>query len=242
MKTYALGPPVETFGPSIRITTVFGLFGLLACLLAFGAAYETDDTTAWRIFFSMTAVFGGLLLWQLSFRAAIHESGISCRNIFFTKEMRWLEVDSFYYRTEEVVLKHIPLGEFYRLKLRSIYGHSISFSNHISRHEELMFTIAQSTFKPLAEKALQSFDSGSILNFGAITLGRSEGVTLRKLFFNRIIPWQEINSYDVNESCLTFYLRGKLLPARTISAGRIANPHVLKFLLHRAMQQVWLRS
>jgi len=242
MKSYALGPPLVAFGPSLRITTVLSLFGLVVCLLAFGVAYETSDTTAWRIFFSLAAAFAGLLLWQLSFRAAIHDSGISCRNIFFTKEMRWLEVDSFYYSAANVRVNFIPLGAFYRLKLRSVHGHSISFSNHISRHEELMTTIVQSTFKPLAEKALQSFDSGSVVNFGAICLGRWEGVTLRKLFFNRIIRWQEINSYDVDAGGITFYLRNKLLSSRTISSGSIANPHVLKFLLDHVMQQVWLRS
>ena len=28
MKSYTLGPPAETFGPAIRIITVFGLFGV----------------------------------------------------------------------------------------------------------------------------------------------------------------------------------------------------------------------
>ena len=242
MKSYALGPPTVTFGPSIRITAVFGLLGLIICLLSFGAAYITNDITAWRIFFILAPIFCALLLWQLSFRAAIHESGISCSNIFSTKEMRWLEVDRVYSSVEEVSVKHIPVGQFYSLKLRSVYGHSISFTNHISRHEELILTIAQSTFKPLAEKALQSFDSGSIVTFGAITAGRWEGITVRTIFFNQTIRWHEIDSYDMDAAGITFYLRKKVLRSRTISAGRIANPHVLKFLLDHVMQQVWLRS
>ncbi len=154
--------------------------------------------------------------------------------------MPWHEVDRYYYFALDVRVNFIPLGEFYSLKLRNLYGHSISFTNHISRHEQLITTIAQCTFKPLAEKALQSFDTGSAVNFGAITVSR-ECITLRKLFFSQEIKWQEINSYDVNASSVTFYLRQGLLPSRTISAGKVANPHVLKFLLDRVMQQVWIR-
>jgi len=141
-------PPVETFGPSVRITTVFGAFGLFICALAFLVAHEINDSTTWRIFFALAALFAGLLLWQLSFRATIHQSGISCRAVFSTKEMPWREVGRYYYFALDVRVNFIPLGEFYSLKLRSLYGQSISFTNHISRHEELVTTIAQCTFKP----------------------------------------------------------------------------------------------
>ncbi len=237
MKSYTLGPPVETFGPSIRITTVFGAFGLFACTMAFLVAHELEDSTAWRIFFALAFMFSGLLLWQLSFRAAIHQIGISCRNIFFTKELPWQDVDRYYYFALGVRLNFIPLGEFYSLKLRSLHGQSISFTNHIGRHEELVTTIAQCTFKPLAEKALQFFDAGSAVNFEAITVSRA-GITLRKLFFSQETEWQQIKSYDVNASSVTFGLREGLLRSRTISSRKVANPPVLKFLLDHVMQRV----
>jgi hypothetical protein len=62
MRSYTLGPPVETFGPNIRITTVFGAFGLFICTLAFLVAHEIKDSTAWRIFFALAALFAGSLL------------------------------------------------------------------------------------------------------------------------------------------------------------------------------------
>jgi hypothetical protein len=71
---------------------VFGAFGLFICALAFLVAHEINDSTTWRIFFALAALFAGLLPWQLSFRATIHQSGISCRNVFSTNGLPWREV------------------------------------------------------------------------------------------------------------------------------------------------------
>ena len=240
--SYTLGPPTSTFGPSPRITSVFGVAGLFLCLPAWMVAYGTNERVAWMICFTLAAILVALAVWQLSFRAAVHQSGISCRNIFFSKEWLWNEVDGVYYSAIEVRTRFIPLGEFYRLNLRNVYGQRLSLTNHFDRHEELATTIAQCTFKRLAESALHSFTSGSTVEFGAVTISLADGVTLKRRFFQQKIPWQNIERYGISGSSITFGLHTGLFTEPTISAGRVANLHVLKFLLDHIAKQGTTRA
>lgn len=242
MRSTTLGPPLETYGPHIRITAITAGVGLFFCLLSFAVAHETDDKIAWRVFFVLCALFAGLLAWQLSFRAAVHESGISCQNMFISKELRWQEIERFYFGCHQVYAKHIPLGTFYQFKLHSILGPSLSLSNHVRNAEDLALRVARNTAKPLLEKAMQAFESGTVLDFGAIQVSPSEGVTLKKLLFDKKIQWKDITAYDANFSYFKFDLHKKLLSSWTIPSEKIANAHVLKLLLDSVMEQVWLRS
>lgn len=235
--SHTLGPPTSTFGPSLRITSVLGVAVLFLCLPVLMVAYGTNERIAWAICFALAAILVALAVWQLSFRAAVHQGGISCRNIFFSKEWPWNEVDGVYYSAIEVQTRFIPLGEFYRLKLRNVYGQVLSLTNHFDRHEELAATISQYTFKHLAERALHSFTSGSAVEFGAVTISQADGVTLKRRFFQQKIPWQNIERYGISASSITFGLHTGLFTEPTISAGRVANPHVLKFLLDRVAKQ-----
>jgi hypothetical protein len=236
--SYTLGAPTSTFGPSLRITVVFGAAGLCLCLLVFFATYELNERIAWIVCFALAPILAALAVWQLSFRAAVHERGISCRNIFFSKEWPWNEIERVYYSTTELRfdfwthgLAEIPLGEFYRLKLHNVYGHVLSFTNHFDRYEELSITVAQCTFQGLSEKALHAFNSGSPVEFGAVTISRADGVTLKRLFFRQSIPWQNILKYQFDDSSITFCLCKGLFKAPAVAARRVANLHVLKFLL-----------
>jgi hypothetical protein len=165
LENYALGPPLEAYGPNIRITALVDAASRAICLLAFGVAREIQDPTAWRIFFALSTLFGGVILWQLSFRAAVHESGISCQNTLLSKEMRWHEVERFYFACHQIYASPVPLGTFYRLELHSVDGQSLSLGNRIRRADDLAQTIAQITLKPLMERPCKAFrvDATSIL-------------------------------------------------------------------------------
>jgi hypothetical protein len=233
-KSYALDKATSTFGPSVRITGVFGLIGLLVGLLAFAFAYGLDHPIAWAVFFALVAIMVALAVWQLSFRASVHEGGISCRNIFSFREWAWNEIELVYYSAIEVRTRFIPLGEFYRLRLHNVFGHGMSLSNHFVRHEELSITILQCTSQRLAEKAVNAFNSGSTVEFGAVALNRADGITLKRWwFFKQRIPWQNLARYEVGASSVSLYLRKGFFSEPTVSAGRVANVHVLKFLLDR---------
>jgi len=241
VRHYTLGPPIETYGPNIRITALFVAAASVIWLIAFGIAHDTKDVTAWTILFLVSALIGGAVLWQLSFHAAVHEAGVSCENIFVTKEMRWYEVDRFYFGCHELHAHYVPLGTFYSLKLRSTHGQTLSFSNHIRRPEDFALLISRYTIKPLLEKAQQNLQSGRNLSFGAVILKPAEGLTLIKLLKDKKISWSEIESYTAGVSFLEIHLRQRLFSTHRVRAEKVANLHVLKALLDSVMQKEWTR-
>jgi len=211
LENYALGPPVKTYGPNIKVTAILGFVGLFPCLLAFAVANEIKDPTAWTIFYALSALYGGIFLRQLRSRVWLHETGITYRSMFSRGEIQWLDMERLYFGAHEIHVHYIPLGTFYRLKLVSTQMH----------------------------KAMQSFESGQ-LDFGAIRVGRSKGVIIKKWYSDKAIPWQEIEAYEHTDAYFKFH-RFKKHFAVSVSSERIANAHVLHALLDRVMPRVWQR-
>ncbi|HET8923226.1 MAG TPA: hypothetical protein VFN26_09560 [Candidatus Acidoferrum sp.] len=79
MRNYSLGPPLETFGPNIRVIVIVLVLALLFCGLAFNVARDLQDHTAWRVFYALTAAFAAIVSWYLVSRVWLHELGISYR-------------------------------------------------------------------------------------------------------------------------------------------------------------------
>jgi hypothetical protein len=96
--------------------------GLLVCLLVFAVAIEVKDLTAWIIFYLLAALFGGIILRQLSSRVWLYETGISWRGIRGQGEMRWLDVARMYCGSYEIDAHYIPLGTFHRLRVVNKQG------------------------------------------------------------------------------------------------------------------------
>jgi len=90
------------------------------------------------------------------------------------------------------------------------------------------------------QRALQRFESGAEIDFGAIKVSRSEGVIIRKWFMEKRIQWQEIAGYDSVDSHFSFHRFDKRF-TWSVSSELIANAHVLRALLDGVMQKVWQR-
>ncbi len=240
MENYTLGPPLKTFGPNIKVTIILGVVGLILCLLVFAVAIGVKGTTAWSISYAVSALYGGMFLRQLSSRVWLHETGISWRGILGQGEMRWLELDRYYFGSYEVHADQIPLGNFYRLKLVSTHGRKVSLGERVRGANEIAEEIAKFTLRPLLQRATQSFENGQDVDFGAISVSRSEGITVRKWYSDKKIPWQDIEGYEGNDSCFKIH-RCKKHFAVSVSSEKIANAHVLQALLDGVMQQVWQR-
>jgi hypothetical protein len=99
--------------------------------------------------------------------------------------------------------------------------------------------IAKFTLKPMMHKAMQSFESGQ-LDFGAIRVSRSKGVTIKKWYSDKEIPWQEIEAYEHTDTYFKLH-RFKKHFAVSVLSERIANAHVLHALLDGVMHRVWQR-
>lgn len=229
---------METYGPNLRITAIILALALLFCGLAFAVAIDIHDRTAWIVFYSLSAGFAVLALRHLLSRVWLHEMGISFRGIFGYGEMRWQEVESLYFGSYEMHAHYFPLGTFYRLKLTSTHGGKISLGERVRRADELAERIAKFTFERLLQKAVQEFNSGATVDFGAILVSRAEGVTIIKWYADKRIRCDEIAGYDFTSSDLRFHRFGKRLSV-SVAADRVANARVLRALLDTVMERVW---
>ena len=240
MRNYTLGPALETYGPNVRILAILSAIALLFCWLSFAVAWEVRDQKAWIVFWALTAGFAGIIGHYLASRVWVHQLGLTYRGIFGYGEIRWLEVERFYFGSYEVHAHYFPLGTFHRLKIVSTQGRKISFGEHVRRADELAATIGKFTFEPLLQKALQKFNFGSGVDFGAIRMHPAEGLTLVKWYADKKIRWDELQGYDVTSAYLKFHRFGKTF-AWTVSAERVANVPVLRALLDSVMGKVWQR-
>ena len=240
MRDSTLGPPLESYGPNGRLLCYLASFALLACPLALLVAREIHDLTAWIVFWTLTSICSVLLLHIGVTRVWLHQDGISCRGLFGYRQMRWQELACIFFGSYEVWARYVSLGTFHRLRLVTIYGQSFSIGERIERADELAARIEQFTAKPLLQKAMQTFDSGAELDFGAIRLRRAEGLTVKKWFRARKIRWNEIEAYNVNSA----YVRFERFKGFTwkIPSEDIANIRVLDTLLGGIMDQVWHHS
>jgi hypothetical protein len=170
----------------------------------------------------------------------VYELGISYRGISGYGEIRWQEVERFYFGAYEIHAHYLPLGTFYRLKMISTQGQKISLGERVRRAEELAEKIGKFTFERLLQKALHEFNGGARVDFGAILVSRAEGVTIIKWYADKKMRWDEIAGYDVTSSYLRFHRLNKRF-AWDVSSERVANVPVLRALLDSVMGQVWQR-
>jgi hypothetical protein len=240
LRNYTLGPPLESYGPNVRITVILVVVGLLFCVPVFAVARELRDPILWAVFYVLAALFAGLAAAHLNFRVWLHETGVSFQGIVANGEMRWREIERYYFGSYEIHATHIPLGTFYRLKLVGIHGQKVSLGERIQRADDLAKRVAHFTLEPMLQKAVRDFENGAQIRFGAISVSRSAGVTVRKWFVDRELQWKEIEGYDITDAYFTFHRFGKRLGLK-IASERLANVPVLKALLDGVMGQVWQR-
>jgi hypothetical protein len=235
LENYTLGAPRGSYGPNIRVVAILVPIALLFSWLAFAVARDLRDRTAWIVFYVLAGGFLVLIGHYLSSRVWVHELGLSFRGILGYGEIRWDEVERTYFGSYKIHAHHIPLGTFYRLKLRSANGQKISLGERIRGADQLAQQIAKFTFDRLLQQASQQFDVGTQIDFGAIRVSRTGGVTLKKWFRNKTMRWDEIAGYETTANHMTFHRLGSLF-SRRVAAERIANMHVLRALLNTVLE------
>src|SRR5260370_10644711 len=234
LRNYTLGPPLETYGPNLRVIAILLVLALLFCWLAFAVARDLRDPTAWFVFYALSGAFAGIVCWHLVSRVWLHELGISYRGILGYGEIRWLELERFYFGSYEIHGQHIPLGTFYRLKLITTHGQKVSLGERVRHADELAERIAKFSFEPLMQKALQTFNCGGVVDFGAILVSRSVGVTIVKLFSYPKIPCQESEGSVLLYSHASFHRFHKRFACR-LASEPVPNLPILLPLLHSVL-------
>lgn len=235
---YTLGPPLETYGPNPRTVGIIVVIGGMFCGFAYAVAAEVQDRTAWAVFSGMTAIFAGLVLHHLRSRVWVHDSGISFRGLFGYGELRWQDVERIYFYAYELHAHWIPLGTYYRLKLISMHGQKTSLGERIQHAEDLAKSIGKATLERLLQKAVQEFNREATVDFGSILVSRAGGVTLKKWYADKTIPWAEIAGFDFTNSHVGFHRFDKLFSVN-IGVEGVANALVLRALLEGVMGKVW---
>ena len=114
----------------------------------------------------------------------------------------------------------------------------ISFSGNIREAGVLYEAASQKTFERLYRRAVEEFNSGSELRFGAIRIEPSRGITIPKWLFSLRIRWQEIAGFQVNEYLVSFECVNRHFAVR-VPTERVANVRVLHTLLMGVMKHVW---
>ena len=236
----ALGPVVESYGPNIKVSGLFLVFGGGICSFVFLLARDIQDRIAWIVFIVLTAALAILLLSVLASRVWLHEGGISYRRLSGEGELRWPDLARIYFGVYEIHAHYVPLGTFYRLHVVGVHGQRLSFGERIRHADDLAHNIQHYTLQPLLQKALQTFQSQGVVDFGAIVVSREHGLTLKKWFHDKQFRWQDIKSYEFSPGEI------RIEPFRgfswKVSADDVANTHVLCKLLDEVMQQVWATS
>ena len=238
MRHSTLGPALQTFGPSLRITAILLVIGFLFCGLAYAVAHEIQDRTAWAVFDALTLGFGVYLSRHLASRVWLHETGISYRNILGYGEVHWEELEQIYFGSIELHVHWIPLGTFDKFKVVTSQQKKISFPGDIRNAGVLNDAASQRTFERLYRKAVEEFNSGSDLNFGAIRVSPVQGVSIKGLLFSRKIAWRDVAAFQVDNYFMDFERVGKQFPVK-VATERVANTRVLHALLMGVMKHVW---
>jgi len=208
------------------------VFAALFALLAYSVLIDptSRNLTATLSILVMSSLFIAALAYLFSLRVSIHPYGISKQSWVGTKEMRWDDVERFYYNATRRSVNFIPIGTYYYFKLVDREGNKIVLSNTVERPAELGQRLIGSTSEPLFRKAAQLFDSGEKLKFGPVSLSRENGLEIKRLFQNKKIPLEHVWEYRIADGRLYIFKTGD---KRTTgpSISRVPNVFVLKGLL-----------
>lgn len=231
------------FSPAMETYTGGGKARVFAVILALivGAiiwfAYQDGgfSTTGWVVALVSVGLAAWFFYWVSSIRVSLHAEGISYESCLGTKQMRWDEVEKFYYSATRQSVNFIPVGTYYSLKLVGKDGKKVSFGDSISRPEELGNRLIELTGKPLYDRLVDLYNSGAELDFGPIKLQRENGFRLKRLFRWQKLPLNEVTDYRIESGQFYIFKTGQKYTAGFPIAG-VPNAFVLLALLDAIYQ------
>ncbi|MGB0035391.1 MAG: DUF6585 family protein [Candidatus Acidiferrales bacterium] len=228
-----LQPETETYRGNKITLTVTILVTLLVAYGVFLLLSERETLSLQKVLFCAPAlgVPAFAVFWLFSLRVSLHPDGISKESFLGRKEMRWDDVNSFFYAATKRSVNFIPIGTYYSFRLIDRDGNKISFGNSVERPLDVGTKMIQYTHAPLLKKAAEQFDSGVELNFGPVRMSRAGGIKIKKLFREKQIAINEVASYRIDAGHLYIFKVGE---KRTTgpAISQIPNAFVLIGLLN----------
>lgn len=231
---------MNTFGPPIATHRASKLVVGLALLLALGAGFliwvslhtsGKDSPGDYRIYVGVCLFFVAVAFTLSKNLVLLHPEGVTYRNLFGEQQMRWDEVEKFYYSATKRSVNLIPIGTYYTFKLFDAQGKKISFGTGIEKPQVLGVKLIELTQSHLLKKACHQFDSGADVDFGPIKLNRMNGISAKKLFGGwKQLPLNDVYSYSMDKGMFFIWdSRKKLFTGEAISS--VPNAFVLQGLL-----------
>jgi hypothetical protein len=237
------GPPLATHGPRKIDVIGFAVLAAGAFWLAWLALrQEGTDKTAGAyeaaICVAVGAALAALALWNARRRVVLYPEGLSYSSLFGEKEMRWSDVDRFYYQATKHRVNFIPVGTSYWFRLIDSQGQKIRLGSGLVKTVDLGNKLLQLTQGPLLKRIASQFDSGVDVEFGPIRVNRQNGITVRKSWGRlKSIPWNEVHSYAIQQGHFYIWQVGE---KRTTGPAIASVPNA--FALHGLLDIIFKES
>jgi hypothetical protein len=230
-----LGPELETFNGNRIVLGLVIVLALGAAALVYAAFTSLDGAVPDLIIKVLTLALLALMVFFFlslrSLRVSLHNDGISYRSLLVDKEMRWEEVERFYYEAIKRSVNFIPMGTYYLYRLMDGEERKIRFGNRVEHPAQLGQKLIEQTYPALYRKISERYNSGQDLDFGAIRVNRAGGIKIKKLFGYSEIPWDQVSSYAIQKGHFYIWRKGQ---KRTTGWGlrHVPNAFVLLGLLN----------
>ena len=228
------GPALETFRVNKSSLVIVVLFGLLPALYLFGQE-DPFNLEALGIVALFMTPFAAAVTWLSSVQLTFHEEGIAYRSLLGSKQMRWDQIEKFYYSSVKQSVNFIPIGTYYTFKLIDSTGQKIKFGNRFERLADLGTKLIEHTYQPLLTRLADKFDSGVELDFGSIRVSREKGIKVKKTFRWKEYPWDQVSEYAINDGQVYIWPAGKKY-VNGSSLAEVPNAFVLMGLLDMIFQ------
>ncbi len=163
---------MNLFGPAIATHRGNKIVMALLTLLAAGSAYlawikvnipeEKETPGDYRIYVAISILLVGYAVWTSKRLVVLHAEGITYRNMLGEQQMKWDEVEKFYYSATKRSVNLIPIGTYYSYKLLDAHGKKISLGTGIAQARAHGVKLIELTQLPLLKKATQQFNNGAM--------------------------------------------------------------------------------
>jgi hypothetical protein len=197
------GPPLAAHGPNKIVVVIFTLLAAGVLWLVWSDLHrdgpdKADGPSDAAIHLAFAVPLAVAALWTSRLRVVLHPEGLCYSSLLGEKQVRWDDVQRFYYRATKRSVNFIPIGTYYWFRFVNPQGQKISFGSGIANPSSLATKLLELTHIPLVKRVASQFDSGADVDFGPIRLNRQSGVMVKKSWGRlKHIPWNEVHSYAI---------------------------------------------
>ncbi|HEU5101667.1 MAG TPA: DUF6585 family protein [Roseiflexaceae bacterium] len=237
--TYQLGTPTVAHraGLSVWLTlfagaifTLVGGYGVIVLLAGASRAARPSMLLAALFFGGVGVAF--LVVGCLQSRQSIQvfEHGFTYIKTGAVRAVRWDAIDSIRCQAVHMRVNFIPVGTLHTYTIRTSQGETIKLTNSVGKVAKLGALIQAEAFRHLMPRAIESYNAGSTLQFGKLSVNQA-GIGNGK----EIVPWAQIKSVQVSNGFIAIKKDGKWLNWANVAVAQTPNFFVFLALVGRVV-------